>query len=449
MTGLLCRSARILCVSLGLTALVITTLDAQQSNAADQYPAALLAGFHWRDAGPMRGGRTYGVAGSAAEPNTFYSGSVGGGVWKTQNAGRTWFPIADEGIPIGSIGAIAVAPSNPAVIYVGTGEPDIRSQHSYGVGMYKSVDEGKTWTHIGLEKSAHIGKIVIDPKDPNRVYVAALGNAYAPNPERGVYRSTDGGATWKKVLFKASDPDNVGAVDIAMDTKDPSVLYASLWATRRPPWSVYAPSYMPGSGLYKSTDGGDTWSALTEGLPGDGFIGKIGIAVSPSNPNRVWAVVDDVGAPVARPNRAAAHSDRPVPKPSGGVYVSDDAGETWRLVNSETRLWGRGWYFEQITADPVDANGAYVTNKTTYHTIDAGKTWEPVKGSPGGDDYHQLWINTLDPKHMVLSSDQGTVVSVDGANTIHSRRVTTVLPEKMPAIASYLPEPGMRPAKLT
>src|SRR5665213_3063721 len=186
---------------------------------AQTVPEAALAGLHWRDVGPMRGGRSYGVAAAPSQLDTFYFGSVGGGVWKTVNAGRTWFPIADQGIPIGSIGAIAVAPSNSSVIYVGTGEPDIRSQHSYGIGMFKSVDEGKTWTHIGLEKTEHIGKVVIDPADPNRVFVAALGHAYEANPDRGVYRSTDGGAHWKKILFKTSDPDNVGAVDLALDPK--------------------------------------------------------------------------------------------------------------------------------------------------------------------------------------------------------------------------------------
>jgi photosystem II stability/assembly factor-like uncharacterized protein len=380
----------------------------------------MLAGLHWRDVGPMRGGRAYAVAGNAAQPDTFYMGSVGGGVWKTQNAGRTWFPISDEGIPIGSIGAIAVAPSNPKVVYVGTGEPDIRSQHSYGIGMYKSVDEGRTWTHIGLEKTAHIGRIVVDPTDPNRLYVAALGDVYAPNPDRGVFRSTDGGAHWQKVLFKASDPDDVGAIELAIDPAHPHVLYASLWATRRPPWSVYAPSYMPGSGLYKSTDGGDTWKQLGGGLPADDFVGKIGVAVSPSNPRRLWAVVDDIGSAVARPigpGGATVPGSGPAPKASGGVYVSDDAGETWRLVNSETRLWGRGWYFESVTVDPVNPDKAYVINTATYRTEDTGKTFVPVKGAPGGDDYHQLWVNPGDPNRMVLSSDQGTVVSVDGAQS--------------------------------
>ena len=387
--------------------------------SAQQYPAPLLNGLHWRDVGPMRGGRTYAVAGNANQPDTFYMGSVGGGVWKTINAGRTWFPISDEGIPIGSIGAIAVAPSNADVVYVGTGEPDVRSQHSYGNGMYKSTDAGKTWSHIGLENSQHIGKVVVDQNDPKRVYVAALGNIYAPNPERGVFRSVDGGAHWKKVLFKTNDPDNVGAVDIAIDPKNSKVLYASLWATRRPPWSVYAPSNMPGGGLYKSIDGGDTWKQLTSGLPTDDFVGKIGIAVAPSNPRRLWAVIDDTGAGVAKRLGGGGGGAPAAPQPStgGGVYLSDDAGATWKLVNSENRLWGRGWYFEQITVDPTNPDRAYDINTATYMTTDAGKTWEPVKGSPGGDDYHQIWVNPRDGNRMVLSSDQGTVVSVDGAKT--------------------------------
>jgi photosystem II stability/assembly factor-like uncharacterized protein len=381
----------------------------------------MLAGLHWRDVGPMRGGRSYGVAGVPSQPDVFYFGSVGGGVWKTVNAGRTWFPIADDpktGIPIGSIGAIAVAPSNPGVIYVGTGEPDIRSQHSYGIGMFKSVDEGKTWKPIGLEKSEHIGRIVVDPKDPNRVYVAVLGSAYAPSAERGVYRSLDGGAHWKKVLFKASDPENVGAIELAIDPTNPKVIYGSLWATRRPPWSVYAPAYMPGSGLYKSVDGGDTWKQLGGGLPADDFVGKIGIAVSPSNPKRLWAAVDDIGAAVAKPAGPAGIAESgPEVKPTGGIYLSDDAGATWRLVNNETRLWGRGWYFSSVTVDPVNPDSVYVINTATYRTVDGGKTFEPVKGAPGGDDYHQIWVNPKDPKRMVLSSDQGTVVSVDGAQS--------------------------------
>ena len=384
-------------------------LIAQQMRTSSQFPASLLAGLQWRDVGPMRGGRAYATAGHASQPDTFYMGSVGGGVWKTENAGRTWFPISDEGIPIGSIGAIAVAPSNANVIYVGTGEPDIRSQHSYGIGLFKSTDAGRTWTHIGLDATRQIGRIVVDPADANRVYVAALGHVYDANPDRGVYRSTDGGASWKKILYKN---ENVGAIDLALDPKNPRTVYASLWATRRPPWSVYAPSNLPGGGLYKSTDGGDNWKQLTGGLPNDEFVGKIGIAVAPSNPNRLWAVVDHLGSAVPEGGRGAAN-----PNERGGVYISNDAGATWHLVNKENRLWGRGWYFEQVAVDPTNPDRAYVINTATYMTTDAGKTFVPIKGAPGGDDYHQMWVNPKDGNRMVLSSDQGTVVSVDGGKT--------------------------------
>ena len=254
-------------------AFTVATCGLKSWAQTSEIPSAALSGLEWRDVGPMRGGRSYAVAGVPSEPDTFYMGSVGGGVWKTENAGRTWKPIADAGIPIGSIGAIAVAPSDPNVVYVGTGEPDIRNQHSYGIGMFKSVDAGKTWNHIGLDDSEHIGKIVVDPKNPERVYVAVLGHIYDANTERGVYRSTDGGKHWEKVLMSATDPKDVGAIELAMDPEDSRVLYASLWATRRPPWAVYAPSYMPGSGLYKSTDGGDHWTQLHGGFPDDPYVG--------------------------------------------------------------------------------------------------------------------------------------------------------------------------------
>ena len=387
-----------------------------QSNTAGPYPAGMLAGLKWRDVGPMRGGRTYGVSGHADQPDTFYFGSVGGGLWKTENSGRTWYPIADEGIPIGSIGAVAVAPSNPNVVYVGTGEVDIRSQNSYGTGMYKSTDAGKTWAHIGLDDSKQIGRIEVDPRNANLVYVAVLGNIYGPSAERGLYRSADGGATWKKVLASRTMPNDVGAVEVALDPKNPRTVYASMWATRRPPWSVYAPTNLPGGGLFKSTDGGDTWTQLKGGLPDDDFVGKTGIAVAPSNPNRLYAVVDHVGA-AAPPARNSGGGATPAVTPKGGLYLSDDAGATWRMVNKENRLWGRGWYFEAVTVDPVNPDRAYVMNTATYMTLDAGKTFVPVKGAPGGDDYHQLWINPKDPNRMVLSGDQGTVVSVDGART--------------------------------
>jgi photosystem II stability/assembly factor-like uncharacterized protein len=297
---------------------------------------------------------------------------------------------------------------------VGTGEPDIRSQHSYGIGMFKSIDAGKTWTHIGLENTEHIGRIAVDAANPNLVYVAALGHVYDANPDRGLYRSTDGGATWKKILFNQKMPNDVGAIEVAIDPKNPKVIYASLWATRRPPWSVYAPTNLPGGGLFKSTDGGDTWKQLSGGLPTDDAVGKIGMAISPSNPNRVYAAVDDTGAAVAA---ARGGGDTERGTPTGGIYLSDDAGATWKKVNSENRLWGRGWYFGEMAVDPKNPDRAYVMNTATFMTMDAGKTWVPVKGAPGGDDYHQAWINPKDGNRIIVSSDQGTVISVDGAKS--------------------------------
>ena len=233
---------------------------------AQQYDQNAYSGMKWRMIGPFRGGRVNGVSGVPGQPNTFYFGSVGGGVWKSTNSGRTWTPIFDDQ-KIGSIGAIGVAPSNPNVVYVGTGEADMRSQISYGDGMYKSVDAGKTWTHIGLENTRQIGRVIVDPKNPNIVFVAALGHVYGANPDRGVFKSIDGGATWKKVLFKN---ENVGAIDLQFDSLNSNIVYASLWNTRRPPWSIYPPSYGAGGGIFKSIDGGTNWTELTSGIPTTG-----------------------------------------------------------------------------------------------------------------------------------------------------------------------------------
>ena len=358
---------------------------------AQQFDASTYAGLRWRMIGPFRAGRVNGVTGVPGQPNVFYFGSVGGGVWKSQNSGRTWTPVFDAQ-PIASIGAIAVAPSNTNVVYVGTGEADMRSQISYGNGMYKSTDAGATWTHIGLDGTRQIGRVLVDPKNPNVVFVAALGHAYGANPERGVYRTRDGGATWQKVLFKN---DNVGAIDLQFDPLNAQTVYATLWNTRRPPWSIYPPSYGPGGGVFKSTDGGNTWQQLTTGLPTEG-IGRIGISVTPTNRNRVYAIVD---------------------AKAGGLYRSDDAGATWSLISDDKRIWGRGWYFCKITADPKNADTVYVGNTSLYRSTDAGKTWTPIKGAPGGDDYHQLWIYPDDPKRMILASDQGAIVTEDGAQT--------------------------------
>jgi len=371
----------------GVLALLFSSLT--PAEAAGPVDAATYSGLRWRSVGPFRSGRVNSVTGVPGQPSVFYMGSVGGGVWKTTNAGRTWFPIFDSQ-PIASIGAVAVAPSKTDVVYVGTGEADMRSQNSYGNGMYKSTDAGKTWAHIGLDNTRQIGKVLVDPRDPNVVFVAALGHVYGANPDRGVFRSKDGGATWQKVLFKS---DDLGAIDLALDPLSPQVVYASLWNTRRPPWSVYPPSYGPGSGLYKSVDGGTTWKPLTAGLPTEG-VGRIGIAVSHANAKRVYAIVD---------------------AKEGGLYRSDDAGATFTKASNDSRIWGRGWYFGKIVADPKNADLVYISNTGVYRSRDGGKTFgEPFKGSPGGDDYHQLWIYPDDGNRMILGGDQGAVISVDG-----------------------------------
>jgi len=352
---------------------------------------SLYSGLKWRSIGPFRGGRAVAVTGVPGQPNHFYFGAVGGGVWESTSAGETWTPIFDDE-DVQSIGAIAVAPSDPNVLYVGTGEADMRSQISYGDGMYKSTDGGKKWTHIGLIDTRQIGRIIVDPHNPNLVFVAALGHAYGANEDRGVFRSSDGGATWQKVLYKN---ENVGAIDLAFDPRDSHTIYASLWATRRPPWTIYPPSIGPGGGLYKSTDGGDHWTELQGGLPSEGD-GRIGIGVSPSDPSRVYAIIDN--------------SD---PK-KGGLYRSNDAGETWQLMDNDQRIWGRGWYFCVTVVDPKNADKLYVSNTSIYRSDDGGKTFIPIKGAPGGDDYHQVWVYPDDGNRMILSSDQGVEVSVDG-----------------------------------
>jgi len=358
---------------------------------AQQVDTSISNALRWRMIGPFRGGRVNAVTGVPGQPTVFYFGSVGGGVWKSTNSGRTWTPVFDSQ-PIASIGAIAVAPSSPNTVYVGTGEADMRSQISYGNGMYKSTDAGKTWKHLGLDGTRQIGRVLVDPKDANTAFVAALGHAYGANPDRGVYRTRDGGVTWEKVLFK---DENVGAIDLAFDPQDSRVVYATLWNTRRPPWSIYPPSYGPGGGIFKTTDAGNTWQPLANGIPTE-HLGHIGIAVASTNRNRVFAIVD---------------------AKAGGFYRSDDAGATWKQVTDDKRLWGRGWYFCKVVVDPKNADIVYVSNTSLYRSTDAGKSWTAIKGAPGGDDYHQLWIYPADPARMILASDQGAVVSEDGAAT--------------------------------
>jgi photosystem II stability/assembly factor-like uncharacterized protein len=388
---------------------------------------ALFSGLKWRMLGPFRGGRVDAVSGVVGRPNEFYFGSVNGGVWKSVDAGRVWEPVFDSQ-PVASIGALAVAPSAPDTIYVGSGESTLRDSVGYGNGVYKSTDAGKTWTHLGLDETQHIGKIAVDPRNPNTVFVAAIGHLYAPNAERGVFKSVDGGKTWRKVLFKNND---VGAVDVVIDPTNSRVVYACLWNTRRPPWYTYAPTNGPGGGLFKSIDGGATWTQMTNGLPKEG-IGRSGIVVAPSNPRRLYAVVDclvpdpNAPAPAAPPPGAAGGGGRggaQAPPGQGGFFRSDDAGATWTKVSGDQALWGRGWFFEKLADDPKDADIVYVPNVSVSRTKDGGKTWVALRGSPGGDDYHQAWISPDDPNTMIVASDQGAIITRN-ARTDDPRDVT-------------------------
>jgi photosystem II stability/assembly factor-like uncharacterized protein len=352
---------------------------------------SLFQDLRWRLIGPFRGGRVLAVSGVPGEPEHFYFGSVNGGVWESRNAGRTWSPIFDS-VPVGSIGALAVAPSNPKIVYVGTGEADMRSDIAQGHGVYRSSDGGKTWQFVGLGDTQQIGRIQIDPHDPGVVYVAALGHPYGPNAERGVFKTVDGGAHWTKVLGPNQD---TGAIDLVLDPSDAKVLFAALWQTRRPPWNIYPPSNGPGSGLYRSRDGGAHWSRLS----GNGFAaapGRIGIAVAPSLPARVYALVD-------------AHE--------GGLYRSDDGGDHWIRASADTRIWQRGWYFGGVTVEPKNPDEVYACNTNLYRSIDGGKTFAPIEGDATGDDFHVLWIDPENPERRMLGTDQGTIVSLDGGKS--------------------------------
>ena len=369
---------------------------------------ALASGLHWRMLGPFRGGRVAAATGVPGRPNEFYFGAVNGGVWKSIDGGRVWVPIFDAQ-PVASIGAIAVAPSQPDTIYVGSGESTLRDSAGYGNGVYRSTDAGKTWTHLGLDETHHIGKIAVDPRNPEIVFVAAIGKLYAPNAERGVFRSTDGGRSWTRVL---SRNDDVGAVEVVIDPSDSRVVYAGLWNTRRPPWFTYAPTNGPGGGIYKSVDGGTTWTQLTTGLPTTG-IGRTGIAIAASDPRRLYAVVDCLlPDPTAPPTTPAAPGRRaPQPAMLGGVFRSDDAGATWTRLSSDPALWGRGWYFSKVTVDPANADIVYVPNVAVNRSLDGGRHWEVLRGSPGGDDYHQAWVSPDDPRTMIVASDQGAIIT--------------------------------------
>jgi len=388
--------ATILCIS--FCTFFCTVADAQQldQNVRQPFDQKLFSEMRWRCIGPFRGGRAVAVSGVPHQPNIFYMAAVNGGVWKTTDFGNTWNPIFDDQ-PTGSVGALAVAPSDPNIIYVGSGEGLQRPDLATGDGVYKSTDGGKTWTHLGLRDAQQITAILVDPKNPNRVFVAAEGHPYGPNAERGVFRSTDGGQIFQNVLYK---DENTGAADLAFDPTNSQTIYAALWAARVAPWEVRsgASIYIAGSGLYKSTDGGETWKPLTKGLPGatEG-LGRIGIAVAPGDAKRIY-----VSAEATK---------------GAGVYRSDDAGETWKQVNGDRRIGGRGPGAMGIAVAPDNPDVIYVANTTTWKSTDGGKTFVGFKGAPGGDDYQRIWISGENPQIIALSSDQGTVISVNGGAT--------------------------------
>jgi len=348
---------------------------------------SLYSSLQWRNIGPNLGGRSLAVAGSVARPNEYYFGATGGGLWKTTNGGTSWAPVTDHQISSSSVGAVAVCAADPDVVYIGMGEVDLRGDVIPGDGVYKTADGGKTWTHLGLADTQMVGKIRIDPKDCNRAYVAALGHAFGTNAERGVFRTTDGGASWQKVLYR---DDRTGAVDLSMDPSNPNVLYATMWQASRKFWLLDDGG--PGSGLFKSTDGGTTWTELTGhlGLP-DEPIGKIGVSVSGANPNRVYALVEANG---------------------GGLFRSDDAGATWTLVSTDADIRQRGFYFSKVFADPINADRVYIGNVEFLRSNNGGVDFSTVN-TPHSDN-HDLWIDPTDNTRMIEGNDGGAAVSTNG-----------------------------------
>lgn len=363
---------------------------------AQSYNPSLFNSMQWRCIGPHRGGRTVGAIGIPQQPNVFYIGVNNGGVWKTTDYGRTWFPIFDDQ-PTGSVGDVAISPSNPDIIYVGCGEGLQRPDLSVGDGMYKSTDAGKTWSYLGLKDVQQIAGLAIDDRNANRLFVAALGHPYGPNADRGIYRTLDGGTTWKKVLYI---DENTGAAQVTIDPKNPNIIYADMWAGRQGPWENGAWNG-PESGLFKSTDGGETWKKLTTGLPTtQQGLGRIGFAIAPSDANRMYATVES-------------------PR-MGGIYRSDDAGESWRLLTNDNRYFGRSSDFAELKVDPDNADIVYSANVVTWKSVDGGKTWGAFRGAPGGDDYHRIWINPTRPEIMLIASDQGAIITVNGGETFSS-----------------------------
>ncbi len=356
--------------------------------APGQFDEKLFKGMQWRQVGPFRGGRALAIEGVPGEPNTWYFGAVAGGVWKTTDGASTWTPIFDKEDNL-SIGAIAVAPSDHNVIYVGTGEAAIRGNTTYGAGVYKSIDAGRTWKNIGLRDSRQIGAVIVHPHNPDIVLVAALGHAFGSNQERGIFRTADGGKTWTKVLGK---DDKTGGIDVVFDPQNPNIIFAALWEAVRKPWNFSSGG--PGSGLYRSEDNGLTWKQLQgNGLP-DGILGRIGISVSGADSNRIYAVIE---------------------AKEGGIYRSDDAGEKWTRVNDDGRFRQRAWYFSKIYADPKAADTVYVLNTGAFKSVDGGKTFNLLPARHG--DHHGLWIDPQNPNRIGNASDGGASVSLDGGNS--------------------------------
>lgn len=391
-------NARTLSILAALALVAFPTPGASQQDGNVTVDPAFLSAFTYRNVGPHRGGRVTAVAGVPDEPFLFYMGNTGGGVWRTDDAGETWRNISDGQFAVGSVGAIAVAPSDANVIYVGTGSAEPRGNTSPGNGVYRSTDKGKTWTHMGLPGAGQIGKIQVHPKDPDVVFVAALGSLFGRNDERGVFRSTDGGRSWTKVLFVN---DSTGVVDIAMNPANPRILFATAWRAQRLPWTMISGS-MDG-GVYRSKDGGDTWEKLSAGLP-KGLFGKAGVTVSPANPERVWAIIEGEEE-----------------KGEGGVYRSDNGGDSWRRITGEKQLWHRPWYYMRITADPQDENTVWINNVLLYKSVDGGRQFIPTPTVPHGDS-HALWINPHNTDIMVEGDDGGATVTLNGGRSWSTQR---------------------------